>query len=150
MAFEIHRPYPGVALIVTELGSILMGAPTDAFKATRKYCTDHELPFPKVLVAPTDMLARYVPQFNPEFFLYDFLFVYGAAFKPELAGERLLLVLDKDQVVVVLVALRSTLTGTFHKFVATSFTVINGQTLNISHFACGKNKHSYSSQRNIF
>lgn len=111
MAFEIHRPYPGVALIVTELGSILMGAPTDAFKATRKYCTDHELPFPKVLVAPTDMLARYVPQFNPEFFLYDFLFVYGAAFKPELAGERLQLVLDKDQVEGVKDALRITLTG---------------------------------------
>jgi len=108
---EIHRPYPGVALVVTEFGSILLGVPTDAFKATKRYCTDTGLPFPKVLVAPQKMLVRSAPQFNPEFFLYDFLFIHGAAFKPELAGQHLQLVLDEQQVAEVKNSLRITLTG---------------------------------------
>ena len=108
---EIHRPYPGVALVVTELGSVLLGVPTDAFKATKRYCTDAGLPFPKILVAPQQMLVGAAPQFNPEFFLYDFLFIHGAAFKPELAGQRLELVLDEQQVAEVKNSLRITLTG---------------------------------------
>ena len=40
-------------------------------------------------MAPPKMVVMGTPQFNPEFFLYDFLFVYGAAFKPQLANERL-------------------------------------------------------------
>lgn len=95
---DVHRPYPGVALVVTDRGSILFGAPADAFKATKRYCAQHGLPFPRVLVAPRRLVAHANPQFAPEFFLYDFLFVYGAAFKPELEHERLALVLDVDQV----------------------------------------------------
>jgi len=97
--------------MVTEAGSILLGAPTDAFKATKSYCERHKLPFPRVLVAPLEMLSQAAPQFNPEFFLYDFLFVYGAAFHPEFADERLVLVMDDDQVKNVLRSLEMTLTG---------------------------------------
>ena len=97
-AATIHRPYPGVALVVTEKGSALLGAPADAFKATKAYCQKHSVAFPRVLVAPQRLLAYANPQFVPEFFLYEFLFIYGAAFKPELANERLQLVLDADQV----------------------------------------------------
>src|SRR5688572_20376792 len=111
MTLDIHRPYPGVALVVTDHGSVLLGAPADAFKATKKYCQDHKLPFPRELVAPQTLLVDAAPQFNPEFFLYDFLFVYGAAFKPELASERLRLILDHDQVRDAKEALRITLNG---------------------------------------
>ncbi|MEK7703589.1 MAG: cyclic nucleotide-binding domain-containing protein [Myxococcota bacterium] len=107
----MHRPYPGVALVATEHGSVLLGAPADAFKATKRYCQEHGLPFPRVLVAPQTMLVAATPQFAPEFFLYDFLFVYGAAFKPELASERLQLVLDEDHVEQEKLALRMTLVG---------------------------------------
>ena len=108
---EVHRFYPGVALVVTELGSVLLGVPTDAFKATKHYCTNAGLPFPRILVTPNKMLINAAPQFNPEFFLYDFLFIYGAAFKPELAGQRLQLVLDEQQVLEVKRALQITLSG---------------------------------------
>lgn len=111
MTLNIHRPYPGVALVVTPEGSVLMGAPADAFKATKLYCQENQLPFPRVLVAPQKLLVEANPQFAPEFFLYDFLFVYGAAFKPELAHERLQMVVDADQVDTELEALRMTLTG---------------------------------------
>ncbi len=111
MTLAVHKPYPGVALVVTERGSVLLGAPADAFKATKSYCTKHQLPFPRVLVAPSRLLVGANPQFAPEFFLYDFLFVYGAAFKPELAAERLQLVLDPDQVKDERRALQITLTG---------------------------------------
>lgn len=111
MTLDIHRPYQGVALVVTDNGSVLLGAPADAFKATKKYCQDHDLPFPRELVAPQALLVAAAPQFNPEFFLYDFLFVYGAAFKPDLAGERLKLVVDADQVRDAKEALRITLNG---------------------------------------
>jgi CRP-like cAMP-binding protein/glyoxylase-like metal-dependent hydrolase (beta-lactamase superfamily II) len=111
MTLEVHRPYPGVALVVTEYGSVLLGAPTDAFKATKSFCNTHQLPFPRALVAPQSLLVDANPQFNPEFFLYDFLFVYGAAFKPELAHERLLVVADEQQVQGTLRALRMTLLG---------------------------------------
>jgi CRP-like cAMP-binding protein len=111
MALQTHRPYPGVALLATEGGTVLVGAPTDAFKATKAYCQRHNLPFPRVLVAPPALLVGAAPQFNPEFFLYDFLFVYGAAFKPELEGERLVLVVDESQVDEERQALRITLTG---------------------------------------
>ncbi len=111
MALDVHRPYPGVALLVTERGAVLAGAPTDAFKATKAYCQEHELPFPRVLVAPPALLVGATPQFNPEFFLYDFLFVYGAAFKPELDGERLVVVVEANQIEEERQALRITLTG---------------------------------------
>src|SRR5688572_8695097 len=111
MALAIHRPYPGVALLVTEHGSVLLGAPADAFKATKQYCNQHQLPFPRVLVAPQRLVAEANPQFAPEFFLYDFLFVYGAAFKPQLEAERLQLVLDHEQVEEERAALQITLTG---------------------------------------
>lgn len=111
MTLEIHRPYAGVALVVTSRGAALLGAPADAFKATKSYCERHKLPFPRILVAPPRMLVDAVPQFNPEFFLYDFLFVYGAAFKPELAAERLQVVLEAHQLESVKKALRTTLTG---------------------------------------
>ncbi len=111
MSLNIHRPYPGVALIATERGSVLVGAPADAFKATKYYCQEYDIPFPRVLVAPPTLLAEAHPQFNPEFFLYDFLFVYGAAFKPELAGERLLFVLDESNVEDQKQSLRITLNG---------------------------------------
>lgn len=111
MTLDIHRPYPGVALVATDRGSVLLGAPADAFKATKSYCERHKVPFPRVLVAPTQMLVEAVPQFNPEFFLYDFLFVYGAAFKPDLANERLVFVMEESQVESAKRALRFTLTG---------------------------------------
>ncbi|MBI3179333.1 MAG: cyclic nucleotide-binding domain-containing protein [Deltaproteobacteria bacterium] len=111
MSLDVHRPYPGVALLVHERGSLLLGAPTDAFKATKRYCEQHQLPFPRVLVAPQRLLVAATPQFNPEFFLYDFLFMHGAAFKPELAGDRLVLVLDAAQVDHEKLALRHTLVG---------------------------------------
>lgn len=111
MTISIHRPYPGVALVETEHGSVLLGAPADAFKATKRYCQEHGLAFPRVLVAPQTMLVAATPQFAPEFFLYDFLFVYGAAFKPDLAHERLQLVLDEDHVEQEKLALRMTLVG---------------------------------------
>lgn len=119
MTLSIHRPYPGVALVVTARGSVLLGAPADAFKATKRYCQRHELPFPRTLVASQTLLIDAAPQFNPEFFLYDFLFVHGAAFKPELADERLHLALDAQQLARALDALRITLTGpTRHEMAA--------------------------------
>ena len=66
---------------------------------------------PRTLVAPLRMVVMGTPQFNPEFFLYDFLFVYGAAFKPQLASERLRLVMPSDRASAILKALRLTLTG---------------------------------------
>ena len=112
MSLAVHKPYPGVALAVTEQGSVLFGAPADAFKATKQYCTTHGLAFPRVLVAPPQLLVEANPQFAPEFFLYDFLFVYGAAFKPELAGERLQLVVhEPGQIEAERRALQLTLTG---------------------------------------
>ncbi len=111
MSLDVHRPYPGVALLVHDHGSMLLGAPTDAFKATKRYCEEHKLPFPRVLVAPQRLFVAANPQFNPEFFLYDFLFVHGAAFKPELASHRLTLVLDAAQVEHEKLSLRHTLTG---------------------------------------
>src|SRR5690606_31693852 len=66
MTLDIHRPYPGVALVVTDRGSVLLGAPADAFKATKKYCADRDLPFPRELVAPQQLLVEAAPQFNPE------------------------------------------------------------------------------------
>ncbi len=111
MALDLFRPYPGVALLTTERGSVLLGAPTDAFKATKALCQAHNLAFPRVLVAPQRLLCGGHPQFNPEFFLYDFLFVYGAAFKPELEGERLQLCVDEAQVEEQRQALRITLVG---------------------------------------
>jgi CRP-like cAMP-binding protein/glyoxylase-like metal-dependent hydrolase (beta-lactamase superfamily II) len=111
MSLDVHRPYPGVALVTTERGSALLGAPADAFKATKAYCQQHDLPFPRVLIAPTTLLVEATPQFNPEFFLYDFLFVYGAAFKPELANERLVFVLDEGNVEAQKKSLRMTLVG---------------------------------------
>lgn len=111
MRFEVHGVYPGVALAVVGQQSVLFGVPADAFKAVKQHCMDHNLPFPRTLVAPQSMLINATPQFNPEFFLYDFLSVYGAAFTPGLADERLILVLDEDQVEGVMHALNTTLTG---------------------------------------
>ena len=111
LKFTAHKFYPGVTLVVSGEESILFGVPNDAFKATKQYCTDHKLPFPRTLVAPPRMVVMGTPQFNPEFFLYDFLFVYGAAFKPQLANERLRLVMPSDRASAILKALRLTLTG---------------------------------------
>lgn len=111
LKFTTHNFYPGVTLVVCGEESILFGVPNDAFKATKQYCTDHKLPFPRTLVAPPKMVVMGTPQFNPEFFLYDFLFVYGAAFKPQLANERLRLVMPSDKAPSILKALRLTLTG---------------------------------------
>jgi len=115
MRFEVHAVYPGVALAVVGEQSVLFGVPADAFKAVKQHCMDHNLPFPRTLVAPQEMLINATPQFNPEFFLYDFLFVYGAAFRPVLADERLILVLDESQIVDVTQALQTTLTGPTHE-----------------------------------
>lgn len=111
MRFDVHSVYPGVALAVVGEQSVLFGVPADAFKAVKQHCMDHYLPFPRTLVAPQAMLVNATPQFNPEFFLYDFLFVYGAAFRPGLADERLILVLDSEQIPDVVLALQTTLTG---------------------------------------
>ncbi len=111
LKFTVHNFYPGVTLVVSGEESILFGVPNDAFKATKQYCNDHKLPFPRTLVAPPKMVVMGTPQFNPEFFLYDFLFVYGAAFKPQLANERLRLVMPNDNASAILKALRLTLTG---------------------------------------
>jgi CRP-like cAMP-binding protein len=111
MVFKVHRPYPGVALVETEEGSVLFGAPADAFKATKSYCEAHSLAFPRELVAPQRMLANAAPQFNPEFFIYDFLYIHGAAFKPELRHEKLKFYLDSNQIAPFLEALRITLNG---------------------------------------
>ncbi len=111
MSLEVHHVYPGVALVITGDRAVLLGAPADAFKATKSFCNQTQKPFPRVLVAPERMLVGATPQFNPEFFLYDFLFVYGAAFKPELAQERLMLVADETQIKSTLRALEMTLTG---------------------------------------
>ena len=72
MRFEVHAVYPGVSLAVVGEQSVLFGVPADAFKAVKQHCMDHNLPFPRTLVAPQDMLVNATPQFNPEFFLYDF------------------------------------------------------------------------------
>ena len=114
MRFEVHAVYPGVCLAVVGEQSVLFGVPADAFKAVKQHCMDHNLPFPRTLVAPQEMLVNATPQFNPEFFLYDFLFVYGAAFTPGLADERLILVLDQEQISDVMLALQTTLTGPTH------------------------------------
>lgn len=111
MPLSVHRPYPGVALVNTDDGSVLLGAPADAFKAVKAYCNEHKVPFPRTLVAPQIALAHATPQFVPEFFLYDFLFIYGAAFKPDLAKERLVLVVDNGRENGEREALRMTLTG---------------------------------------
>ena len=111
MQLDVHQVYPGVALAVLGPDSALFGAPADAFKAVKQYCMTHNLPFPRTLVAPQTLVANEVPQYNPEFFLYDFLFVYGAAFRPDLMDERLMLVLDEDQVVPAIESLRMTLMG---------------------------------------
>jgi hypothetical protein len=111
----VYRPYPGVALVVTPWGSVLLGAPADAFKATRRFCDQHALPFPKVLVAPPRLVVQAVPQFVPEFFLYDFLFVHGAAFKPELMDTRLQFVMRPEHMAAAKKALTMTLVGPSHQ-----------------------------------
>ena len=111
MQLDVHQVYPGVALAVMGTDSALFGAPADAFKAVKQYCMTHNLPFPRTLVAPQALVANQVPQYNPEFFLYDFLFVYGAAFRPDLMNERLMLVLDENQVEPAVNSLRMTLMG---------------------------------------
>ena len=75
MQLDVHQVYPGVALVVTGSESALFGAPADAFKAVKQYCMTHNLPFPRTLVAPQTLVANGAPQYNPEFFLSDFLFV---------------------------------------------------------------------------
>lgn len=111
MSIDAHTPWPGMALFTTEHGSILYGVPADAFKATKVYCTKHDLAMPIVLVSPQEGLVDSAPQFVPEFFLYDFLFIRGAAFKPELADEKLLLVVEPGNEERELNALRLTLFG---------------------------------------
>ncbi|MEE2959659.1 MAG: MBL fold metallo-hydrolase [Myxococcota bacterium] len=111
MDLKIHSIYPGVALVVAGDQSALFGAPAAAFKATKSYCKQHDIPFPKALVAPKQLLSNHTSQYTPEFFVYDFLFVYGAAFRPELAKDRLNLVLGQKQAAASLDALRMTLTG---------------------------------------
>ena len=68
LKFTVHNFYPGVTLVVSGEESILFGVPNDAFKATKQYCNDHKLPFPRTLVAPPKMVVLGTPQFNPEFF----------------------------------------------------------------------------------
>ncbi len=97
MSLDIFSPYPGAKLALTSRGSILFGAPSDAFKATKYFCNQHSIPFPRILVAPQTLLVAATPQFSPEFFLYEFLFVYGAAFNRRLENERLVLVCDPEQ-----------------------------------------------------
>ncbi len=111
MPLKVHRPYPGVALVATDEGTILLGAPADAFKAVKAYATQHKIAFPRILVAPRQAIAHATPQFVPEFFLYDFLFVYGAAFKPDLANERLMFVIDASREKSERETLRMTLLG---------------------------------------
>lgn len=111
MPLELHRPYPGVVLLPTSHGSILFGAPADAFKATKAYCQRTSVPFPRILVAPERMIVDQTPQFAPEFFLYDFLFMHGAAFKPELAAERFVIVVDASATDDEKATLRLTLVG---------------------------------------
>jgi hypothetical protein len=111
----VYRPYPGVALVVTPWGSVLLGAPADAFKATKRFCDQHALPFPRILVAPPQLVVQAVPQFVPEFFLYDFLFVHGAAFKPELMDTRLQFVMRPEHMAAAKKALTMTLVGPTHQ-----------------------------------
>lgn len=111
MAITALEPWPGLALFITERGAVLYGAPADAFKATKQFCTENGLPMPVVLAAPKTGLVNSAPQFVPEFFLYDFLFVRGAAFKPELAHEKLTLVVEPGSEERELNALRLTLYG---------------------------------------
>ncbi|MEL6545728.1 MAG: MBL fold metallo-hydrolase, partial [Myxococcota bacterium] len=111
MAIVAHKPWPGMVLFETERGTVLCGVPADAFKATKKFCTENDLPMPVVLAAPKQGLVDSAPQFVPEFFLYDFLFVRGAAFKPELAHEKLQLVVEPGLEDRELNALRLTLYG---------------------------------------
>ncbi len=108
---QVYRPYPGVALVVCPTGSVLVGAPTDAFKATKALCAAQNLPFPRVLVAPPALLSQTVPQFVPEFFLYDYLFVYGAAFDAQRRAQRLQFAMHAPQIPAAKQALRMTLTG---------------------------------------
>ncbi|MEO1170772.1 MAG: MBL fold metallo-hydrolase [Myxococcota bacterium] len=111
LAITALKPWPGLALFTTERGTVLYGAPADAFKATKSYCTENNVAMPVVLAAPKTSLVDSAPQFVPEFFLYDFLFVRGAAFKPELAHEKLTLVVDPGTEERELNALRLTLYG---------------------------------------
>lgn len=111
MSITTHTPWPGMVLFETEHGTILCGIPADGFKVIKTYCGEHDLPMPVVLAAPKRGLVDSAPQFVPEFFLYDFLFVRGAAFKPELAHEKLRLVVDPGYEEHELNALRLTLLG---------------------------------------
>jgi hypothetical protein len=108
---EVFYPYPGVALAVCARGSVLIGAPADSFKAVKQLCAARGLPFPRTLVAPPTLLANTVPQFVPEFFLYDYLFVYGAAFHSKRRKNRLQIVMRPQQLAAATQALRMTLTG---------------------------------------
>ncbi len=111
MPIVTHKLWPGMVLFETEHGTVLCGVPADAFKVTKSYCTEHRLPMPVVLAAPKRGLVDCAPQFVPEFFLYDFLFVRGAAFKPDLAHEKLQIVVDPGYEERELNALRLTLYG---------------------------------------
>ena len=62
MRFEVHAVYPGVSLVVVGEQSVLFGVPADAFKAVKQHCMDHNLPFPRTLVAPQDMLVNATPR----------------------------------------------------------------------------------------
>ncbi|RYF21130.1 MAG: hypothetical protein EOO77_06655, partial [Oxalobacteraceae bacterium] len=109
---KTFEPYPGVSLIHhPTAGTVLFGAPADSFKAVKALCNHQGFSFPRVLVAPALLMADAVAQFSPEFFLYDFLFVYGAAFRPQLRAERLTIVAPKSSHEKMRLALQHTLVG---------------------------------------
>ena len=109
---QSFEPYCGTALIhLDAVGTILFGAPADSFKAVKATCQNKGLPFPRILIAPKLLMTNAVAQFAPEFFLYDFLFVYGAAFKPELAEQKLTIIAPKAYHESIHAALTHTLLG---------------------------------------
>jgi hypothetical protein len=114
MLLTLYTPYPGCCLVVTPVGSVLLGAPSDAFRATKAYCNTHALPFPNTFVAPSVLMMHHRPQYNIEFFLYDFLFIQGAAYKPHMAHQKLQLVLDAQDAPRVQNALRTALLGPYN------------------------------------
>ena len=111
MSFAVFNLYPGTAFVAVNGKTVLFGAPADAFKAVKNACATLHLAMPRTLVAPPRLVVDGIAQFVPEFFLYDLLFVQGAAFDPALANEKLLLAMPHDTIRSTLRALRISLTG---------------------------------------
>ena len=109
--FQKHHIMAGCDLVITPHGSVQFGSPFDAFKRVNAFCENTGSPFPYVLVGPDDTVKDDMALWAPEFYILHHLFMYGAAFKPELRGERVRFYMNKELIPLARQSLKETLIG---------------------------------------